>query len=93
MITCFSFPIKCKIMDKEIKHNIKGMTVYFLIAVLLGGGFALLALIIHEDNDRCHYYGGKWNKGDLLRGCIAVVAGIVANTLFYNKLLNEILWK
>lgn len=75
-------------MNKTKRNNIIGMAAYFGIAALFGGGFALLALIVHEDNDRCHYYGGKWSKGDLLRGSIAVAAGIVANTLFYNKLLN-----
>ena len=49
-----------------------GMVVYFLISLIFGGGFGLIALIIHEDNDRCHYYHGEWNKGDLTRGCIAV---------------------
>ena len=43
-----------------------GMAVYFLIAVLFGGGIALLAMIIHEDNDRCHYGGGKFETGDIM---------------------------
>ena len=38
-----------------------GMVVYFLISLIFGGGFGLIALIVHEDNDRCHYYHGKWN--------------------------------
>ena len=45
-----------------------GMLVYFLIAMLFGGGFGLLALIVHEDNDRCHYYHGVWNRGGLAEG-------------------------
>ena len=52
-----------------------GMAAYFVISVLFGGGFGLLALIIHEDNDRCHYYHGEWNRGDRLRGCLAVAVG------------------
>lgn len=45
------------------------------IAMLFGGGFGLLAMIVHEDNDRCHYYH-VWNRGDLLRGCVAVAVGM-----------------
>ena len=52
------------------------MMVYFAISLLFGVGFGLIALIVHEDNDRCHYYHGEWNKGDLLRGCIAVAVGV-----------------
>lgn len=63
-------------MNKTRRRNIMGMVVYFLIAMLFGGGFGLLALVIHEDNDRCHYYHGVWNKGDLLRGCVAVAVGM-----------------
>lgn len=63
-------------MNKTTRHNIFGMVVYFLIAMLFGGGFGLLALIVHEDNDRCHYYQGEWNRGDLLRGCLAVAVGV-----------------
>ena len=63
-------------MDKTKKRNILGMVVYMCIAMLFGGGFGLLALIVHEDNDRCHYYHGEWNKGDLLRGCLAVAVGV-----------------
>ena len=48
------------------------MLAYFIIAFLFGGGFGLLALIVHEDNDRCHYYNGMWNIGDLVRGCLAM---------------------
>ena len=62
-------------MKKETRRNIMGMAAYFVISVLFGGGFGLLALIIHEDNDRCHYYHGEWNRGDLLRGCLAVAVG------------------
>jgi len=61
----------------KTKRNILGMAVYFLIAVLFGGGIALLAMIIHEDNDRCHYNSGKFEKWDLVRGCIAVGLGTV----------------
>ena len=63
-------------MNKIRRRNIMGMVVYFLIAMLFGGGFGLLALIVHEDNDRCQYYHGEWNRGDLLRGCVAVAVGM-----------------
>ena len=63
-------------MNETTRHNIFGMVVYFLIAMLFGGGFGLLAMIVHEDNDRCHYYHGEWNRGDLLRGCVAVAVGM-----------------
>ena len=64
------------IMNKTTRKNMMGMVVYMGIAMLFGGGFGLLALIVHEDNDRCHYYHGEWNRGDLLRGCVAVAVGM-----------------
>ena len=63
-------------MKKTTKRNLIGMLVYLTISFVFGGGFGLLALIIHEDNDRCHYYNGTWNAGDLVRGCLAVDAGM-----------------
>lgn len=63
-------------MNKTKRSNIFGMVVYMCIAMLFGGGFGLLALIVHEDNDRCNYYQGEWNKGDLLGGCLAVAVGV-----------------
>lgn len=63
-------------MKKTTKRNIVGMLVYMTIAFAFGGGFGLLALIVKEDNDRCHYYGGTWNRGDLVRGCLAVGVGM-----------------
>lgn len=63
-------------MDKTGRRNIIGMVVYMCIAMLFGGGFGLLALIVHEDNDRCHYYNGMWNIRDLVRGCLAVGVGM-----------------
>lgn len=64
-------------MDAGKRRDLLGMAAYFAISLLFGGGFGLLALIVHEDNDRCHYYGGSWSKGDLLRGCIAVAVGTI----------------
>ena len=69
------------LMDKETKNNLMGMIVYFIISLVFGGAFGLMALIIHEDNDRCHYYNGEWNKGDLFRGVTAIVAGSLIRRL------------
>lgn len=63
------------------KNDLKGILTYLGISALFGGGFGLLALIIHEDNDRCHYYNGDWSKGDLIRGCIAVASGTIIRLL------------
>ena len=63
-------------MKKTTKRNLLGMLVYFTIAFAFGGGFGLLALIIKEDNDRCHYYNGMWNIGDHVRGSLAVGVGM-----------------
>lgn len=63
-------------MNKTRRRNLLGMLVYLTISFAFGGGFGLLALIVKEDNDRCHYYNGEWNVGDLVRGCLAVAAGI-----------------
>lgn len=71
-------------MKQKTRRNIMGMAAYFGISVLFGGGFGLLALIVHEDNDRCHYYHGEWNKGDLTRGCLAVAVGCVVRAFLPN---------
>ena len=63
-------------MNKTKCRNFLGMLTYLAITLIFGGGFGLLALIVHEDNDRCHYYNGTWNKGDLVRGCLAVAVGM-----------------
>lgn len=68
-------------MNKTTKRNILGMAVYFCIAVLFGGGYALIAMIVHEDNDRCHYNSGKFEKWDLVRGCVAVAVGTAVRYL------------
>lgn len=65
-----------------------GMVVYFLISLIFGGGFGLIALIVHEDNDRCHYYHGEWNKGDLTRGCIAIAVGVALRCVLARVLMN-----
>lgn len=69
------------LMTKRTRNNILGMAVYFLIAMLFGSGYALLALMIHEDNDRCHYYQGSWNRGDLIRGILSISIGALVRYL------------
>lgn len=73
-------------MKKTTKRNLLGMLVYMTIALAFGGGFGLLALIVKEDNDRCHYYNGTWNRGDLVRGCLAVGMGMVLRYLAFGVL-------
>lgn len=73
-------------MKKTTKRNILGILVYLAIAFVFGGGFGLLALIVKEDNDRCHYYNGEWNIGDLVRGCLAVGVGMVLRYLAFGVL-------
>ena len=63
-------------MKKTTKRNLLGMLAYLTISFVFGGGFGLLALIVKEDNDRCHYYNGTWKAGDHVRGCLAVGAGM-----------------
>lgn len=63
------------------KNDILGMLVYFITATVFGGGIALILLAVHEDNDRCHYYNGSWNKGDLLSGVIAITVGMALRYL------------
>lgn len=62
-------------------RNILGFLTYLLAAVIFGGGMALVLLAVHEDNDRCHYYNGSWNKGDLLSGVIAITVGMALRYL------------
>lgn len=75
-------------MNKRTKRNLTGMAVYFLIAVLFSGGFGLLALIVHEDNDRCHYYNGEWDRGDVARGCLAVALAVAVRHILCLNSLN-----
>lgn len=74
-------------MNKTIRRNLLGMMAYFIISFVFGGGFGLLALIVKEDNDRCHYYNGKWNIGDLIRGFISIFLGIFLSKILYIKII------
>ena len=42
----------------------------------------------YDDNDRCHYYHGEWNTGDLTRGCIAVAVGVALRYILTRVLIN-----
>lgn len=65
-----------------------GIVIYFVISMLFGGSLGLLTLIVHDDNDRCHYYHGEWNKGDMTRGCIAVAVGMTVRYFLNINFLN-----
>lgn len=64
------------------KNDIIGFIVYILTTILFGGAVALILLIIHEDNDRCHYYSGQWSLKDLTIGCVAIIIGLLLRYLF-----------
>ena len=58
-----------------MKNNIIGAAVYLSTAFLFGTGLAIVLLAIKENTDRVHYYGGKWNKTDLIIGVSAACVG------------------
>lgn len=58
-----------------MKNNIIGAAVYLSAAFLFGTGLAIVLLAIKENTDRVHYYGGKWNKTDLIIGVSAACVG------------------
>lgn len=64
-----------------IKSDILGMLIYFGVSAVFGGGFGATMLAVHEDNDRCHYYNGEWNKGDVIRGGVCVAVGSLIHYL------------
>ena len=58
-----------------MKNNLLGAVVYLAAAFLFGTGLAIILLAIKENTDRVHYYGGKWNKTDLIIGVSAACVG------------------
>ena len=65
-------------MENKINmNNILGFLSYFFIGFLFGCGVGFLCLIVHEDNDRCHYYDGKWCYKDLSIGVVAIILSYV----------------
>lgn len=65
-------------MENKInKNDILGFLAYFFIGFLFGHEASFLCLIVHEDNDRCHYYNGKWRYKDLLIGLAAIILSYI----------------
>lgn len=58
-----------------MRNNILGAVVYLTAAIALNPPVAVILLAIKEDSDRVHYYGGKWNKTDLIIGVSAACVG------------------
>nr|UWH95437.1 MAG: hypothetical protein [Bacteriophage sp.] len=58
-----------------MKNNLLGAVAYLAAAFLFGTGLAIVLLAIKENTGRAHYYGGKWNKTDLIIGVSAACAG------------------
>lgn len=52
-----------------------GVLCYMCIAFLFGADAAFICLIVKENADRVAYYEGEWNKGDIFRGCCAILIG------------------
>lgn len=65
-----------------MKNNILGFIVYLLSAVLFSPAVAVILLAIKENSDRCHYYGGSWNKTDIAIGAAAIIIGVTVRLLF-----------
>lgn len=63
------------------KNDWLGMGCYFIVALLLGIDVAFICLFVKENADRIAYYGGKWNKGDLIRGGVSILIGGILNKL------------
>lgn len=72
-----------KLFDINMK-DVLGMFTYFGVSALFGGGYGAVILALHEDNDRCHYYNGEWNKEDLIRGGISIAIGSLIHYLATN---------
>lgn len=66
-----------------MKNNILGFVVYLLASVIFSPSVGIILLAIKEDSDRCHYYGGEWNKTDIIIGCSAVAIGTIIKTLLH----------
>lgn len=67
-----------------MKNNIFGIIVYLVIAYIFGGFVAFIVGMVHEDNDRCTYYSGKWSYGDLAIVFVSsIIGGILHNHFNY----------
>lgn len=74
-----------------MKNNIIGFVVYFLATILFSPTVAIILLAMKENADRCHYYGGTWNKTDIIIGCSAVALGAAVRHLLFNYFNIELL--
>lgn len=74
-----------------MKNNIIGFAVYILVAILFSPSVAIILLAMKENIDRCHYYGGEWNKTDIIIGCSAVALGAAVRYLLFNYFNIELL--
>lgn len=66
-----------------MKNNIIGFIVYLLTSVVFSPSVGIILLAMKENADRCHYYGGTWNKTDIIIGCSAVAIGTIIKTLLH----------
>lgn len=62
-----------------MKNNIIEFIVYLITTIIFAPTTSILMLFIKENADRCHYYGGEWNKTDLAIGISAIAIGIIIN--------------
>lgn len=74
-----------------MKNNIIGFAVYLLAAILFSPSVAIILLAMKENADRCHYYGGLWNKTDIIIGCSAVTLGAAVRYILFNYLKFDLL--
>lgn len=52
-----------------------GMLFYLLVSIFLGASVGFVCLFVKENSDRLAYYGGEWNKGDVVRGTVCCLVG------------------
>lgn len=74
-----------------MKNNIIGFIVYFLVSLVFSPDVSIILLAMKENADRCHYYGGTWNRTDIIIGCSAVALGAAVRYLLFNYLNIELL--
>ena len=67
-----------------MKNNIIGFIVYFLASLVFSPAVAVILLAIKENSDRCHYYGGTWNKTDIAIGIVSILLGTISRMLILN---------
>lgn len=73
-----------------MKNNIIGFIVYLITTIIFAPTTSILMLFIKENADRCHYYGGEWNKTDLIIGCSAIAIGMIIRYFILYILINHL---